>query len=67
MNPDPEHMEALHCALSAIFLEHSPEGSGELGAASPDKIQQLVRLVFEKDFSEAEFRQALDSHFHPGA
>lgn len=59
-------METLKGALSAILLEHAPAGSTGLVGADPEKIEELVRLVFSADFSEAEFRRALDSHFHSG-
>jgi len=66
MIPDPEHIEVLHCALTAILLEHAPEGMVGMGASSSEKIEELLRLVFDGNSSEAEFRQALDAHFHPG-
>jgi hypothetical protein len=66
MIPDPEHIEVLHCALSAILLEHAPEGMAGLGASSSEKIEELLRMVFEKNFSESEFRQALNALFPPG-
>ena len=66
MIPDPEHIQALHCALSAILLEYAPEGMAGLGSSRSEKIEELLRLVFDGNSSEAEFRQALDAHFRPG-
>ena len=64
MIPEPEQMNVIHEAIIAILREHSTGADGGAGALNPEKIGELLRLVFSEKISEVEFRKVLDGHFH---
>ena len=64
MIPEPEQMDVIHEAMSAILRQHSTGGDGAADAMNPEKIGELLQMVFSEKISEVEFRKVLDGHFH---